>query len=72
MLGIKEIASYLPETKVSNYNKKNKFELDDDFIENKLGVKYQALKEKTEKASDLCVKAFENLTNKFNFQKEDI
>jgi len=72
MLGIKEIASYLPEKRVSNYDKKEKFDLDDDFIENKIGVKYHTLKESDEKASDLCVKAFENLQTKISLQKEAI
>jgi len=72
MLGIKEIASYLPEKRVSNYDKKEKFDLDDDFIENKIGVKYHTLKESDEKASDLCVKAFENLQKKIDVEKDDI
>lgn len=66
MLGIKNIASYLPQNKISNYDKKDQFELDDDFIENKIGVKFHTLKEDDEKASDLCVKAFENLLQKEN------
>ena len=72
MLGIQEIASYLPEKKVSNYDKREKFDLDDDFIKNKIGVEYHTLKEKDEKASDLCVKAFENLQKKSEIKKEDI
>jgi len=72
MLGIKNITSYLPEKKVSNYDKKEKFELDADFIENKIGVKFHTIKEDDEKASDLCVKAFANLTKKINIKKEDI
>ena len=72
MLGIKEIGSYLPEKRVSNYDKKEKFDLDDDFIENKIGVKYHTLKESDEKASDLCVKAFENLQTKIALQKEEV
>jgi len=72
MLGIQEIASYLPEKKVSNYDKKEKFELDDDFIENKIGVKSHTVKEADEKASDLCVKAFANLTKKLDITKENI
>ena len=72
MLGIKEIASYLPKKKISNYEKKEKFDLDDDFIENKIGVKYQCVKEELEKASDLCVKAYENLLKKINIIKGDI
>lgn len=72
MLGIKEIASYLPENKVSNYDKKEKFEMDDDFIENKIGVKCQAIKEIDEKASDLCIKAFESLIKKIELDKVEI
>jgi 3-oxoacyl-[acyl-carrier-protein] synthase-3 len=72
MLGIKEIASYLPENKISNYDKKEKFEMDDDFIENKIGVRCQAIKEIDEKASDLCVKAFESLTKKIALNKAEI
>lgn len=64
MLGIKEIASYLPANQISNYDKKEQFELDDDFIENKIGVKFHSIKEDDEKASDLCVKAFERLLQK--------
>jgi len=72
MLSIKEIASYLPETKVSNYAKKEKFVLDDNFIENKLGVKNHTLKMKDDKASDLCVKAYTNLLDKISIEKENI
>ena len=72
MLGIKEIASYLPEKKVSNYDKKERFDLDDDFIENKIGVKYHTIKEKYEKASDLCVKAYNNLLTKIDIDKDSV
>lgn len=72
MLGIKNIASYLPQKKISNYDKKIQFDLDDDFIENKIGVKSHCVKEKDEKASDLCIKAFENLIVKENIDKSTI
>jgi len=72
MLGIQYIASYLPEKKVSNYDKKEKFELDDNFIEHKIGAKAHAVKEDDEKSSDLCVKAFKNLTEKLNINRENI
>jgi len=61
MLGIERVVSYIPETKKSNYDLKEKFELDDEFIENKIGVKYCSLKDKNFKSSDMCVKAFEKL-----------
>ena len=66
MLGIKEIASYLPKNKISNYDKKDKFKLDDNFIEQKLGVKYHLVKEEGDKTSDLCVKSFKNLALKLD------
>lgn len=72
MLGIKQIASYLPQNKVSNYDKKEQFELDDDFIENKIGVKSHCVKDENQKASDLCVKAYENLLAKENIDKNII
>ncbi len=61
MLGIETIESYIPEMRKSNYDVKEKFEIDDDFIENKIGVKYHAVKDQGFKSSDMCVKAFENL-----------
>jgi 3-oxoacyl-[acyl-carrier-protein] synthase-3 len=70
LLGIEEIASYLPEKRESNYDKKDKFEINDDFIENKIGVKTYCVKDENEKASDLCVKVFENLTKKIEIDKE--
>jgi len=72
MLGIKNIASYLPAKTVSNLDQKEKFDLEEDFILNKLGVSEHTQKEKNEQASDLCVKAFENLLKKESFQKEKI
>lgn len=72
MLGIENIATYIPETKKSNYELKDKFEIDDDFIENKIGVKYRALKDEGFKSSDMCVKAFENLQKNSNINAEEI
>ena len=72
MLGIETIATYIPETKKSNYDVKEKFELDDDFIENKIGVKYHALKDEGFKSSDMCIKAFENLQKISNVNLEEI
>ena len=63
-LGLKQIAVYLPEKRISNLKLKNNFNFDDDFTNNKIGVKERAIKEKNEKSSDLCVKAFKNLIKK--------
>ena len=72
MLGIEAIAAYIPETKQSNYDLKEKFEIDDDFIEKKIGVKYRAVKDKGFKASDMCVKAFERLNETSSIDAAEI
>lgn len=61
MLGIKKIAHYLPETKIFNADKKEYFGIDDDFIENKIGVKCRTRKNEDENTSDMCVKAYAQL-----------
>ncbi len=61
MIGLESIASYIAEDRESNYDLKEKFDLDNHFIHEKLGVDARAIKSSTEKASDLCVKAFNNL-----------
>jgi len=72
MLGIETIATYIPEARKSNYDLKEKFEIENDFIENKIGVKYHAIKDKGFKSSDMCVKAFENLHYNSNINLEEI
>lgn len=64
MIGIEQIASYVPELRESNFDKKQKFEIDDDFIEKKLGVHAVSRKSANEETSDMCVRAFEALRNK--------
>ena len=72
MLGIKEIGSYIPEGRIDNFPKKEKFELDEGFLENKLGVKQVSVKAQDEDCSDLCVGAYNNLINKIDINKEQI
>ena len=72
MLGIEIIATYIPQARMSNYDLKEKFEIDDDFIEQKIGVKTHAVKDKDFKSSDMCVKAFENLQKLTSINLEEI
>jgi 3-oxoacyl-[acyl-carrier-protein] synthase-3 len=72
MIGIEEIASYIPAKRISNYERKNAFAIDNKFIEDKLGVKYISVKDEMEETSDLCVKAFENLQCKVNLDKKSV
>jgi 3-oxoacyl-[acyl-carrier-protein] synthase-3 len=64
MIGIKDIGSYIPVNLESNYSKKAKFEIEDDFISKKIGVEKTARKSADEETSDLCIKAFSRLQEK--------
>ena len=72
MIGIKEIATYLPENKISNYDLLDKFNIDENFVKNKLGIEFRREKKENQKASDLCIEAFRNLEKKVNINKEEI
>lgn len=63
-IGIKNIGFHLPSQYQSNYDYREKFEVDDHFIENKIGFRKVALKAEEEDTSDLCVRAFEDLRKK--------
>lgn len=63
MLGIYDIGLYIPEHRISNYEKRDKFDICDDFIDNKLGVKSVTRIEPHHDTSDLCCVAYENLLN---------
>lgn len=66
MIGIQNIGTYLPEQRRSNFDLKEKFDLDDHFIQNKIGFTSVALKTVDEDTSDLCVAAFRDLETKSN------
>lgn len=72
MLGIQSIASYLPETKKSNYDVLEKFEINETFIENKLGIKYVRIKNTDHDSSDLCVESYKALERKIIIDKNEI
>lgn len=72
MLGIEEIASYIPQKRISNYSRKKQFSIDDNFIEEKIGVRGIAVKDDNEDTSDLCVKAYYNLARKTIIDKTHI
>ena len=72
MIGIESIAFYIPQQFISNYERKEKFGIDDYFIEEKIGVKKVSVKSVDENTSDLCMKAWEALLAKQVVNKEDI
>lgn len=72
MIGINNIGSYIPQKFESNFDKKIKLNIEDDFIVNKIGVKRVSRKLSDEDTSDLCVKAFQRLQEKTGFQFKDV
>jgi len=72
MLGIEEIAYYIPEKRVSNYNRKEKFGINDEFIRNRIGVEEIAVKSDLENTSDMCINAYKKLKDKIAVNDNDI
>ena len=72
MLGIEEIGIYLPPGRISNYDRKGQFGIDDFFIEEKIGVRRVSVKGADEETSDLCIRAFEDLQRRISVNKEEI
>lgn len=62
MLGITDIGIALGENKISNYARKGKFDINDDFIEQKIG--FQNLCTTKNGTTKLCLKAYEHLSSK--------
>lgn len=71
-IGIQEIGVYIPKKRLSNFDLIEKFNIDKSFIEKKVGVKFRAVKDISEKTSDLCVKAFKNLMQKVDIDINEI
>lgn len=61
MIGIENIGVWFPPRYESNYDLREKFEIDDYFIEEKIGVQRVARVEKDIQASDMCMGAYEDL-----------
>jgi 3-oxoacyl-[acyl-carrier-protein] synthase III len=72
MIAINQIGVYIPENRISNLDLLEKFETDESFVREKIGVVQRARKQLHEKASDLCIKAFEGLQTKASINLEEI
>lgn len=72
MIGIQSIAYHIPEGRVSNYDRMEKFSITEEFINKKIGVKAISVKDPKDQASDLCVKAFKNLRKEVDIDPKSI
>lgn len=57
--GIEQIASFIPQNKISNFARKDEFGISDEFIREKIG--FESISISDEKCTTLCQKAFEKL-----------
>lgn len=71
-VGILAIGTYVPQSYLSNLDKINLFEIDESFLENKIGTIKVSRKSDDQETSDLCVKAFEDLQTKITLEIADI
>lgn len=61
MIGIENIAFYIPLSRRNNFDLMEKFQIDDNFIKEKIGIEQVSIKEANDEASSLCFKAWQNL-----------
>src|SRR5258708_2479302 len=72
MIGIADIASYVPETSISNLERAAAAGKTREFIEGKIGFRRVTCKRPQEETSDLCVKAYAALAAKRPMSTTDI
>lgn len=64
MIGIRSIASYIPEGRIDNIAQAHSFDRDEAFVDVKLGTRSLSVKAEGEETSDLSVRAIQNLLAK--------
>jgi 3-oxoacyl-[acyl-carrier-protein] synthase-3 len=64
MIGIKAIGTYLPSGRVSNFDRKEAFDVTDEFIEDKIGIRRIAVRSPEEGTTQLALKAFDALVER--------
>ena len=72
MIGIKAIGTYLPEKRISNFDRIQKFNMTESFVREKIGFTKVALKSVNQDTSDLCVKAWVNLIQEQSVSPNEI
>jgi 3-oxoacyl-[acyl-carrier-protein] synthase-3 len=72
VIGICEIASYIPEKRIDNVARKEMFGVSDTFIKEKIGILRVARKSPDEDTSDLCCRAFGELIKKINLDSREV
>ncbi len=66
------LASYLPDRRLTNHDLEEMVDTNDEWIVRRTGVKERRIAAKEEYASDMAIKAVENLIKKSNLQIDDV
>lgn len=72
MIGIQDIAVYLPEGRASNLDLMSRFDVDENFLTEKIGVRRRTIKAPDEETSDMALKALELLIQRQGLVREEI
>lgn len=72
MIGIEEIAGYIPQHRISNDTLAKQYGLDESFIQEKIGVIRHSVMGANETATTMCLKAFKDLQTKTNTENIDV
>ncbi|ASK33638.1 3-oxoacyl-ACP synthase [Alcanivorax sp. N3-2A] len=72
MLGIENVASYIPERKIDNLEQADRFGADREFVEKKIGVSKLPRLSENESVAYACVEAFKALSEKGDVELEEI
>jgi 3-oxoacyl-[acyl-carrier-protein] synthase-3 len=72
MIGIQAIGKYLPVGRIDNKKRIEELNVDETFLEEKIGMLQLAVKSEEEETSDLCVKAFYDLQQISGIQPNDV
>lgn len=72
MLGIKDIAVYVPERRSSNRDLMTRFDVDENFLREKIGVLERSLKSADEDTSDMALAVLEKLFVQTGVRREKI
>ena len=72
MIGISSIGSYIPKDRISNLERKARFETDDNFIYHKVGIVNVSVKRPGEGTASMAIKAFKELEKKNPIDRSNI
>ena len=72
MLGIQNIASYIPKTRVNNLEQADRFDIDREFVEQKIGVSTLPRLSEGDTVVGACTQAFQNLCKKESIEPSEV